>query len=157
MIFGKNNSIEAAEAELEQELRSFRESVHAWSQAEYGRSRSQAPATLHHTWRLAVSWALGCMLVLGGLSAGLYERHLQKELAKNHAAQQGSQQQLAAQAQGAATPAENLTEAPSVQVAHMDASASDATLLAAVDSDVSRQVPSALEPLAQLMENGSGQ
>ena len=43
------------------------------------------------------------------------------------------------------------------QIAQMDVYEPDAMLLAAVDSDVSRQVSSAMEPLAQLMENYSSQ
>jgi thioredoxin-like negative regulator of GroEL len=151
MIFGKKNSIEAGEAELKQVLQSFRESVHAWSDAEYGRPRSAALTTVHHTWRWAAAWALGCVLALGGLSAGLYQRH-QKELAANTAAQQKT----------FVSAAEAMDEAPATeaqvgQVAQIDPSEPDANLLAAVDSDVSRQVSSAMEPLAQLMENYSSQ
>ena len=159
MMFEKKQSIESGEAELQQVLKNFRQSVHAWSDAEYGRPRSIATATVHHTWRMATAWALGCVLAVGGLSAGLYESHHQKEAAKSNTVQQVPQQQAASPIESAAAPARKaaVVEAPVEQIAQVDASEPDANLLAAVDSDVSRQVPSAMEPLAQLMENNSAQ
>lgn len=155
MMFGKKNSFEAGEAELEQVLRNFRESVYSWSEAEYGRPRSVAHASAHHTWRMAVGWALGCVLALGSLSAGLYVRH-QKELAKNPAAQQSPVHQAVAST-AAAIHEVSAREAPVKQVGQMDDSEPDANLLAAVDRDVSQQVSSAMEPLAELMETYSSQ
>jgi hypothetical protein len=79
---------------------------------------------------VAAGWALGCVLAAGSLTGGLYERHHQQELAKIAAAETARQQKLAAEQR---------------------ASKEQDDLLAKVDSDVSRQVPSAMEPLAQLM------
>jgi len=159
MMFDKKNSFEAEEADLQQVLQSFRQSVHAWSEAEYGRPRSLATATVHHTWRMATAWALGCVLAVGGLGVGLYESHHQKETAKSNAVQQRPQQQAAASVTPTAAPTKiaRVVEAPMGQMAQVDASEPDANLLSAVDNDVSRQVPSALEPLAQLMENNPNQ
>ena len=149
MMDDKKQNVEAAEAELEHVLRNFRQSVNAWSEAEYGRPRIAA-ATVHHSWRIAAAWALGCALAISGLSAGLYERHHQKELANSNS----TQQQHGASA-GATTTTAEKTSVREVQVASVSTDEPDMNLLTGVDNDVSRQVPSAMEPLAQLMEDSS--
>lgn len=121
---------EALEPLLEDALKSFRLSVHAWSEAAYSRPRAALQAAPRHkVWRLAAGWALGCALLAGGVSGGFYERHQRQEMARIAAVRQAEQQQLAA-----------------AQCAR-----EEEELLAKVDSDVSREVPSAMEPLAQLM------
>ncbi len=115
--------------ELDEALRDFRLSVHAWSDAAYLRPRRASVASSHwRASRLAVGLALGCVLVAGGASAGVWEHH-QREM-RIAAARIAEQQRLAAQ-----------------QRARQE----EEDLLAKVDSDVSREVPSAMEPLAQLM------
>lgn len=122
----------AGDPELEQALENFRSSVHAWSEAVYSQPRTAAAAVRHVSWKLAAGWALGCMLAAGSVGGGLYERHHRQELAKIAAAQAARQQKLAAE--------QRIRE-------------EDEDLLAKVDTDVSRQVPSAMEPLAQLMND----
>ena len=124
------------EAELEQALRNFRSSVHAWSEAESGRPHTAK--VIHLTsWRVAAGWALGCVLAAGSLTGGLYERHHRQEVARIAAAAEAARQQkLAAE-----------------ERAHEE----NEDLLAKVDSDVSREVPSAMEPLAQLMAEDEAQ
>ena len=139
MNLKKQETVEAAEAGLEQALKDFRQSVQAWSQAEYGRGRTMAAAERLWSWRLAAGWALGCVLAAGSLAGGLYERHHRQELAAA-AARQAHAQQLAAEQR---TAAETRQE--------------DEKLFAAVDRDVSREVPSAMEPLAQLMNEDTNQ
>jgi hypothetical protein len=121
---------------LRETLENFRLSVHAWSESEFNRPRT-VPATFpsHKTWRLAAAWALGCVLVAGGVSGGVYERHHRQELARVAAARQVEQQRLLAEEQARETD----------------------DLLAKVDSDVSREVPSAMEPLTQLMAEDESQ
>ncbi len=126
---------EAQEKELEQALAHFRQSVHAWSEAELSRPRSLAPAAPHRSWRAAAAWALGCVLAAGSLGGGLYDRHHRQEVAAA-AARQAQTERLAARQQAQAA-------------ARQD----EATLFATLDSDVSREVPSAMEPLAQLMDD----
>ena len=118
------------EAELQQVLGNFKASVHAWSEAAYSRPR-RAQAIRRRSWRLAAGWAMASVLVAGSLSGGVYEHQHSQELARAAAARQARQQQLAAE--------ERMQE-------------EDASLLATVDSEVSRSVPSAMEPLAQLMD-----
>jgi hypothetical protein len=119
---------EPQDAEFAQALRDFRMSVHGWSEATLSRPRNIAVSRAS-TWRVASGWALGCALLVGGVSGGMFEHHRRAELARITAAQQAQQErQLAAQK-----------------------AQEEEDLLARVDSDVSREVPNAMEPLAQLM------
>ena len=117
------------DAELERALCNFRNSVHAWSEAELSRPRTVHTAVRRASWRLAAGWVFGCVLVVGGASAGVHERNVRIERAKVAAQQEAEhQRQLAAQR-----------------------AKEDEELLAKVDSDISKEVPAAMEPLAQLM------
>src|SRR5579859_8182045 len=131
MEFQKRSSTEGNESDavLDQALRNFRTSVHAWSEAEYSKPRTAQVVHLT-SWRVAAGWALGCVLAVGSLSGGLMEHHHRQELAKIAAAEAARQQKIAQAEQ---------------------AKKDDEDLLAKVDSDLSRQVPSAMEPLAQMM------
>jgi len=117
-------------AELEQALKNFRWSVHAWSEAEYSRPH-KANAVHLTSGRVVAGWALGCVLAVGSLTGGVYDHHHRQQVAKIAAAAEAARQQKLA--------AEQRTREE------------DEDLLAKVDSDISRQVPSAMEPLAQLM------
>jgi len=138
----KANSVDAqldagTDAMLEDALKNFKDSVHAWSDAAYSRSRGEARVAVHSGWRLATAWALGCVLAVGGVSGAVYERHHRQVLAAQaRQAQQARAREIAAQQR---------------------AQTADAELLATVDSDISRTVPAAMEPLAQLMDEGEGQ
>lgn len=121
------------DAALEQTLKDFRSSVHAWSEAAC--NQPHKPVKVYAaSWRLTASWALGCLLAVGSVAGGVYERHHEKELAKIAAAEAAHQQKLEDQRRHESE-----------------------DLLAKVDSDVSRDVPSAMEPLAQLMTEDTGQ
>jgi hypothetical protein len=117
---------------LEQTLKDFRSSVHAWSEAEFSKPHKSV-AVYRTSWRVAASWALGCVLAVGSLVGGLYERHHVREQAK-----------IAA-----------VTEQQKKLAAEQRKESED--LFAKVDSDVSREVPSAMEPLAQMMALDSTQ
>jgi hypothetical protein len=120
-----------ADEALEQALKNFRQSVLAWSEAEFGRTRPAEKTLRERSWRLAAGWALSVVLVAGSVSGGVYDRHRRAEMAKAAAAAQAARQQRA--------------------VAERQAREDEEDLLAKVDSDVSKEVPSAMEPLAQLM------
>lgn len=120
--------------EVAQALRNFKASVDAWS--ETAMSRPRAVRTVSHSWRLAASWALGCVVAAGTLTGSVIERQHQHEVARVAATKAAAQK--AAQEQQAA--AQDLTIH-----ANQD-------LLANVDVDISRAVPAAMEPLAQLMD-----
>ncbi len=122
------------DAALEQVLKDFRSSVHAWSEAEYGEPHRLV--AIHTTsWRMVAGWALGCVLAVGSVSGALYERHHVKEEARIAAAAEAARQRSVA--------AEQPIESED--------------LFAKVESDVSREVPSAMEPLAQMMAEDSAQ
>lgn len=115
--------------ELEQALKNFRSSIHAWSDSAYNRPRTALAVARGKSWRRAAAWALGCALLAAGVSGGVYESHHRKEMARIAAAREAEhQRQLAEQRDR-----------------------EEEELLAKVDSDISREVPSAMEPLAQLM------
>jgi len=122
---------EVAEPELDEALRNFRLSVHTWSEAELSRPRTAVKTVRQRSWRLAAGWALGCALLVGTVCGGVYERHHRQEMARIAAAARAAEQQRLVAAERARQEEEDL--------------------LAKVDSDVSREVPSAMEPLAQLM------
>jgi hypothetical protein len=126
-------AVDAEDTEFEQALKNFSSSVHAWSDAVYSSPRTVAHEVRRRSWRLAVGWALGCLLLAGSVSGGLLERHHRLELTRIAAQQRAAEQQKQVREQQAR------------------AQVSDEALLAEVDSDVARQVPSAMEPLAQMM------
>ena len=119
---------------LEGALHNFRQSVHAWSDAEFSRPRAVVAAHrgVRHPWAL-VSCTLGAVLAAGLAVAGVHERDLRVQQEHIAAARQAEQQREMA--------AERARESED--------------LLANVDKDVSREVPSALEPLARLMDESS--
>jgi hypothetical protein len=123
------------DADLNEALRDFKSSMHAWSDAAYHRPRALAHEVKRRSWRLATGWALGCLLLAGGASGLVYERRHGQEISRIAAAQRTAEQQKQLREQQAR------------------ATVSDEVLLADVESDVSRQVPSAMEPLAQMMED----
>lgn len=115
--------------DVEQALRDFRSSVHAWSDAVYRQPRLVEAAPRRTVWRTAAAWALGSVLVAGGAWGGVLEhqhRQEQDRLARLRQQEQDRriQEQKARQAEQE---------------------------LALVDSDVSREVPDALEPLVPSM------
>jgi len=133
----KEQAVNAQDAEqdveLEQALKNFKSSMHAWSDAMYSRPRAVSKEIRVRSWRLAAGWALGCALVAGSVSGGLLERHHRQDVARIAAEQRAAESERQLRQQQAAK-------------------VSDEVLLADVDSDVSRQVPSAMEPLGQMMD-----
>jgi hypothetical protein len=150
-------------------LKHFKASVDAWSEAAYSRPRfyesrfnESRPAVrmAQHNWRLAASWSLGCLLVAGSLAGGLYEHHQRLE-AVRAAEMKAAEQKVRLAAEQRVTPmpvAANIaTKRTTAQPSGLKRAVNtDEDLLATVDNDVSRQVPAAMEPLAQMMDgNGS--
>jgi hypothetical protein len=131
------------DSELNEALTDFRLSVHAWSENAFSRSRMVAAAAPpRRVWRLAAGWALGCVLVAGGAFGGFYG-HLHRQQAagwEHHPQETGIHETSAVKLEQPAV-------VQRVQQTHNE----EEDLLAKVDSDVSRQVPAAMEPLAQLM------
>ena len=123
-------------------LGNFRASVHAWSDAMVSRPRVEPEIAVRKIWRLAPGWVLGCLVFVGAVSGGLYQNHRQQEVARIAAQREAEhQRQIATQR---AQEEQDL-------MAKVDSEEED--LMAKVDSDISREVPSAMEPLASLMTN----
>ena len=128
---------EVLDRELAEALGEFRSSISAWAEAVISRPRAVAARPLQRPiWRLVVGWGLCCALFVGGLSTGMYTHVHRQQAAKIAAAQAAEQKRLATEKR---------------------ARLEEEDLLAQVDSDVSREVPSAMEPLAQLMSGDSVQ
>jgi hypothetical protein len=126
--------LDALDPALKQALGEFKASVHAWSEAAFSSPRSARQGVVHRTWRLATGWGLAAVLLAGTLSGTLYERHHQQEVARIAVAQEAEhQRQIAAQRAA-------------------DQAKQEDDVLASVDKDVSREVPSAMEPLAELSD-----
>jgi hypothetical protein len=124
--------------ELDEALQDFRLSVHAWSEAAFIRPRTAVEPARRRIWRFAAGWALGCVLVAGSVSGGVFYKHHLNEM-KVTQARIADQQKL-------------LAEERSRQ-----AQSEEEDLLAKVDRDVSREVPTAMEPLARLMVEDENQ
>lgn len=132
-------------------LNHFKASVDAWSEAAYSRPRN-VERSVRRTWRLAASWSLGCLLAAGSLSGALYERHVRQESARI-AAIKAAEQKAALERKATEPPVAIVTASRRQPIAVKHAASENENLLATVDSDVSRQVPAAMEPLAQMMES----
>ena len=123
-------SFENLEPELREALGNFKASVNAWSDAMLTRPR-EAKSPARANWASITKWALSCVVFLSTVSGGIYQNHRQQEAAKIEAARIAEQQrELAAQR-----------------------AKEEEELMAKVDNDISREVPSALEPLASLMDD----
>jgi hypothetical protein len=124
------NFDEQLDDELNAALKEFRSSVHGWSEAAYFRPRTAIHAAPRaRVWRLVAGWALGCALLVGAVGGGIVEQRHRQELARITAVQTAEQQRKLA----------------------VERAREEEDLLAKVDSDVAREVPIAMEPLAQLM------
>lgn len=130
----RTESGETLEPELREALGNFKSSVEAWSEAMMSRPREiKAPARTN--WGLATKWALGCVVFAGTVSGGVYQNYRQEAAAKAvaEAARAAEQQRVLA--------AQKVNEL------------SEEDLMAKVDGDIAREVPSALEPMASLMSD----
>lgn len=126
------------DARLDAALRAFRHSVHAWSEAEFSRPRTLGRASGHarmRPWALASS-ILGLMMAVGGVTGGAYVHYRHAELVRQEQARVAAERRAEQERELAAKRASDTDQ-----------------LLANVDKDISREVPSALEPLAQLMDD----
>jgi hypothetical protein len=117
---------------LQAAMRDFRASVHAWSDAAYNRPRPVvASAPQRSAWRRSAAWVLSLTLSFGIVGTAAYDHHHNAVTAREQLQRQQDldRQRVLAQQR------EKETE----------------ELMANIDSDVSRQVPTAMEPLAALM------
>jgi len=135
-LAGQAEDPEKLGPELREALGDFKLSVDAWSEAMISRPR-EAKAPVRANWNAVTKWALGCAVFAGTVSSGVYQNHKQVEAAKVEAARIAEQQR----------------EMEAARVAKVN----EEDLMANIDSDVARQVPSALQPLASLMTDDEAQ
>jgi hypothetical protein len=128
----ETENLEPLEPELREALTNFKASVDAWSEAMVSRPRA-VKAAARTNWSAVTKWALGCVVFAGTVSGGVYQNHRQEVAQKIEAARLAEQQQQ--------------REMAAAEMAKQN----EEDLMANVDSDVAREVPSALEPLATLM------
>jgi hypothetical protein len=139
---------------VEGALKHFKASIDAWSEAAYSQPRTVV-RTAKHIWRLAAAWALGCLLAAASLAGAMHERHARQESARI-AAIKAAEQKAALEPKApeqSVQPVAATIAGKRQPTAVKRAASENEDLLATVDSDVSRQVPAAMEPLAQMMEN----
>ena len=135
-LTGQAEDPEKLRPELREALGDFKLSVEAWSEAMISRPR-EVRAPDRGNWSAVTKWALGCAVFAGTVSSGVYQNHRRVEAAKVEAARIAEQQR----------------EMEAAKVAKVN----EEDLMANIDSDVARQVPSALQPLASLMTDDEAQ
>jgi hypothetical protein len=164
--------------ELEQALGNYRASVRAWSEAEYARPRQVAASRRELSWRLALSGALSLVLAAGTLGGIYAYRHVPEETQRQAGVSRtvgaGAEKTAEMQAEKAARDeaqvrlaAEDVASVQNYlasedgrvwQDAQTTAGAPpEEELLAGISSDVARQVPKAMEPLAQMMSEAESE
>ncbi len=173
----ERNEKQIGDAELEQAIGYFRQSVTAWSEAEAGRTRAvpqpksnRFPVWL--TWSMAGAVAAACavwvLMLAGGQHAG------------RHGAMQAAIAPKAAMPASAATPAQEMAPAAAsldgtqtaavateglrpdaAEAGRVQASSrredEDEQLLAGIDSDIAQGTPRALAPMAGWMSDSANQ
>ena len=138
----RNQELEDEQVELA--LRSFRESVHGWSEQEFGKARtikrSRWDAIFGILANPVMAWTLATMLVMTSVGVPVKVRH-DRQLAAERAAEVQRQRELEK-----ATAVEQVADATAL---------TDDELLDHVDSDIAQAAPDAMQPLASLMEDSA--
>jgi cell division protein FtsL len=141
-------NFENEDRDVQAALKNFRASVHAWSEQEMGRPRQIKPMRMSGWMRLMavpmLGWGLAGVLVVAGVTVPVTVHHERQVEATRRAAIQEQQRQAA---EMAARLAQNA----------MNDSGDDEELLKHVDSDIAQATPDAMEPLASLMGDTTGQ
>ena len=138
------NYRETEDAQVEMALRRFRESVHGWSDREYGKPQLVHRSRWSGFW-LALSnpvmgWSLASALVLASVGVPVTVHHERQVAAEQKLALEEQQKRAADEAK--------------VQAA---AKISDDELMAHVDDDIAQAAPDAMQPLASLMSDSTGE
>lgn len=138
---------EMEDAELTAVLGHFRQSVKAWSDQEFSRTRPvEMKVPVRSFWSAmrgpVAGWAMGCVIAAAavGVPVTVHHQHVVAEQAyqaqyRAHLLQQQREAEAALQAKAAEM--------------------SDEELLDHVDSDIAQATPDAMEPLARLMSDSA--
>jgi hypothetical protein len=135
-------SFETEDQELQAALKNFRASVHAWSELEMTRPRQvrRISGWVRLMANPLLSWGMAGVLAAAMVTIPVTVHHERQVAAQRLAAVQEQQRQAA---DAAARLAQN--------------SVDDEELLRHVDSDIAQAAPDAMEPLASLMGDTTGQ
>lgn len=158
----RESGMPAMDAEMRQALGHFREAMTAWGDAAYSRPRTMSARATHLVWRRVLGWTLGCVLVTLAAGGVLMQQRRNSELASHPATQQKNAAapqaaQIAAPTAASVAPQAGLETGSAQASAQKSGDAQGEELLAQVDSDVAREVPDAMEPLAQLLAEDASQ
>jgi type IV secretory pathway component VirB8 len=138
----KSAEHELTDMQVDTALRHFRESVKAWSEAEYSKPRSVRQTQRSNSWSVITSpllgWSLAAAVVATTVAVPVAVHHQHVIEVQKHEAvvrQQQLDQEKAAQARAAAI--------------------DDDELLSHVDSDIAQDAPDAMQPLSKLMNTSN--
>lgn len=136
----------ASDMELNAALKSFRESVHGWSEQEFSKTRVIRRSRWNAVWRTiaspAMAWTMSCALLAASVGGPLTVHHQRQVEAARQLAIQNQQQ---TEQEKAAMMADN--KAAATASSAMD----DDELMSHVDNDIAQAAPDAMQPLASLM------
>jgi len=157
----KNHDAIEGEEELRELLGDLKLSIDAWSEARYQRPRTVAARHKSFHWQLALSGALGIFTVAAVATVSFHSgrnpvpagQSASVQAPAAAAAQKSTAQQDAVAEIAAKIPGIKQIPASLPALGKMVSSEprEEEDLLARVDSEVARETPSAMEPLARLM------
>lgn len=128
------------ERELAEVLGAFRQSAHAWSDAEFNRERKIVPARRPlFGFRLAVASTL--LMLAASITGGITVYQHYHDIAVTQARQDAEKKRLA----------DEKARIDKMNQDQMAGRSNDDALLADIDSDIAQESPAAMEPLASLM------
>lgn len=141
--------------QVEEALKHFKASMDAWSDAARSRPRTAEVRVRQRSWRPVAGWAFGCLLMVGSATIAVHHFVLRQLAAPT--AQTLRQKPVAQPTAAVKIDAQTQRSAPMRAIVKQEPSTKDEDLLASVDRDISQQVPDAMEPLAQLMDDNGAQ
>jgi hypothetical protein len=138
----RNANLEIEDAQVEMALKHFRESVHGWSDEEFGRARVIRRSRWDAMWRMmanpVMAWSMACVLTVASVGVPVNIHHLQVVAAERRAELEKQKKLAEEKAEQQAAAAIN-----------------DDELMSHVDSDIAQDAPDAMQPLAQLMSDST--
>lgn len=148
--------------ELGEAIAHFKASIDAWSDAAQSQPRTIAYAAARRSRWWTASWAIGSVLTAALLAAAGVRQAVHRQTMASrgpHRAIEQAATEPSTAAPEAAPPVSAQTgeREPADATVSKNTVAQNDALLASVDRDLSREVPAAMEPLAQLMNSSAPQ
>jgi hypothetical protein len=137
---GEQTSFEREERELAEVLGTFRQSVHAWSDAEFNRERKILPVRKPlFGFRLVLASSL--LMIAAGVTGGITVYQHYHDIAIIQAQKDADKKRQD----------DEKARLDKMNQDQMAGRSNDDALLADIDSDIAQESPAAMEPLASLM------